>query len=78
MVPRHCEHRRPERAQEPGRVLVLLAGSAVREIARGDDQFGADSPDEGAQRLLDLQILTCTRMEIGYMEEACRHDRMRL
>jgi hypothetical protein len=28
--------------------------------------------------VLDLQILTCTRMEIGYMEEACRHDRMRL
>ena len=59
-------------------MLVLLSGSAVGEIARGDDQFRPDPPDEGGQRLLDLQILTCTRMKIGYMEEACRHDRMRL
>jgi hypothetical protein len=59
-------------------MLVLLAGAAVGEIARGDDQFRADPADEGGQRPLDLQILTCTRMEIGYMEEACRHDRMRL
>jgi hypothetical protein len=78
MVPRHGEHRRLEGAQEPGGVLVLLAGSPVREIARGDDQFRADPPNEGGQGLLDFQILTCTRVEIGYMEEACRHDRMRL
>jgi hypothetical protein len=30
------------------------------------------------ERLSDLRLLVCTRMEIGYMEEACRHDRMRL
>ena len=59
-------------------MFVLLAGSPMGEVARGDDQFRADPADEGAQRLLDLQILVCTRVEIGYMEEACRHDRMRL
>jgi hypothetical protein len=57
---------------------VLLAGAPVGEIARGDDQLWADPADEGGQGLLDLQILTCTRVKIGYMEEACRHDRMRL
>jgi hypothetical protein len=78
MISRHGEHRYLEGTKEPGRVLVLFAGSPVGEIARSDDQLWADPPDEGGQRLLDLQILTCTRMEIGYMEEACRHDRMRL
>jgi hypothetical protein len=78
MISGHGEHRSLEGTKEPGGVLVLLAGSPVGEIARGDDQVWADPPDEGGQRLLDLQILTCTRMEIGYMEEACRHDRMRL
>jgi hypothetical protein len=59
-------------------VLVLLASSPVGEISRGDDQFRADPPDEGGEGLLDLKILVCTRVKIGYMEEACRHDRMRL
>jgi hypothetical protein len=59
-------------------VLVLLTGSAVGEIARRDDQFRADPADEGGEGLLDLRILVCTRVKIGYMEEACRHDRMRL
>jgi hypothetical protein len=59
-------------------VLVLVSAAAVREVAGGHDQLGADPPDEGGEGLLDLRILVCTRVEIGYMEEACRHDRMRL
>jgi hypothetical protein len=78
VVSRHREHRDPERPEEPGGVLVLVAASAVREIAGGDDELGPDPLDEGGERLLDLGILACTRVEIGYMEEACRHDRMRL
>jgi hypothetical protein len=27
---------------------------------------------------LDLRVLACTRVEIGYMQDASRHDRMRL
>jgi len=62
MISRHGEHRYLEGTKEPGRVLVLFAGSPVGEIARSDDQLWADPPDEGGQRLLDLQILTCTRI----------------
>ena len=78
VIPRHCKQRCLEGAEKPGGVLVLLAGAPVGEIARGDDQLRADPTDEGGQGLLDLKILTCTRVKIGYMEEACRHDRMRL
>jgi hypothetical protein len=60
------------------RALVLLAPPTVREITRSDDQLGARTVDQCSERLLDLRILVCTRMEIGYMEEGGRHDRMRL
>jgi len=30
------------------------------------------------ERSLHLRVLACTRVEIGYMEDARRHDRMRL
>ena len=68
----------PKRAEEPRRVLVLLAPAAIREVAGGDDERRLDPAHESGQRRLDLGILVCTRMKIGYMEEACRHDRMRL
>jgi hypothetical protein len=50
----------------------------VGEIAGRDDQLGVDPADEAAQRRLDLGILVCTRMKIGYVEDAGGHDRMRL
>ena len=78
VVARHGEHGRAERAEEPCRSLVLVPSAPVREIARGNDQFRPDPQDEGPQRLLDLRLLVCTDVQIGYMEEACRHDRMRL
>jgi hypothetical protein len=59
-------------------VLVLVAPAPVREVARRDYECRVDSPYEGGERRFDLRSLVCTRMEIGYMEEACRHDRMRL
>ena len=34
--------------------------------------------EQPVQRGLDLGVLACTRVEIGYMEDASRHDRMRL
>ena len=72
------EHRRPERTEEPGGPLVLLAAPAVGQVARGDDQLGLEPFDERGEGLLDRRILRCTRVQVGYMEEAPRHDRMRL
>jgi hypothetical protein len=54
------------------------AARAVRQVARGDDELGLDVLDQARERLLDFGILACTRVQIGYMEEAPRHDRMRL
>jgi hypothetical protein len=59
-------------------VLMLLPPPAVRQVARRDDERRLDPAHEGGERRLDLGSLVCTRVEIGYMEEACRHDRMRL
>ena len=78
MVSGHGEHRGAERAEEARRVLVLLAPAAIREIAGRDDERRLDPAHERGERRLDLWSLVCTRVKIGYMEEACRHDRMRL
>src|SRR5207248_564913 len=58
--------------------LVPLPSPAVGQIARGDDELGAEPPHEAREGRLDLPILACTRVKIGYVQEAYRHDRMRL
>jgi hypothetical protein len=78
VVPRNGEHGRAEGAEELRRKPVLLGAPSVRQIARGDDQFGLHRLDERRQGTGDFGILACTPVKIGYMEEACRHDRMRL
>jgi len=72
------EHVRPERTEDLRCALVLVAPTAICEVAGGDDHIWSDTVDERRERALDLRILTCTDVEIGYMEEAPRHDRMRL
>ena len=68
----------PEGAEEPGGPLVLVAAAAVGEIAGRDDQLRLEALDEPRERPLDRGVLRCTRVQVGYMEEAPRHDRMRL
>src|SRR5207244_5269655 len=72
------EHRGAERGEETGGAFVLLPPAAVGQIARGDDELGAELPHEAREGRLDLPILACTRVKIGYVQEAYRHDRMRL
>ncbi len=78
MVARDGEHRLPERAEKQGRPLVLFAAPTMGEVAGGDDDVRHDLFDKCGEGLLDLAILTCTRVKIGYMEDPCRHNRMRL
>ena len=78
MVTGHREHRRPERAQQLGGALELLGTPAMREIAGGDDELGLDALDQPRDRLLDLPLLVCTHMQVGYMEEPGVHNRTRL
>jgi hypothetical protein len=57
---------------------VLSAPAAVGQVAGGDDELGSEPLHERRQGRHDLRILVCTRVKIGYVEEAHRHDRMRL
>src|SRR5581483_9908977 len=78
VIPRDGQDRHAERGEEAVRALVLLSAAAVSQITRSDDQLRPDTADQRTERLLDLRILACTRVQIGYMEEGGRHDRMRL
>jgi hypothetical protein len=50
----------------------------VRQIARRNDELGLQPLHEPRQRLLDVPLLLCTHVEVGYMEEAGFHNRTRL
>ncbi len=78
MVPRHREHRRPERAKELGGALELFAAAAMREITRRDDELRLDPLDEPRETRLDFRLLVRADVEIGNVEEACGHSRTRL
>jgi hypothetical protein len=54
VIPRHCENRPSEAAQELGGLLELVAPAAVREVAARDDELRVDAfrePDECLVRL---------------------------
>ena len=80
VVPRHREHRRPERAQERSRLLELRPAAAMGEIARGDDELRLEALDEPGQRpcVLDSPLLVRAHVKIRNVEEACCHGRTRL
>ena len=78
VVAGHGEHRRPERAQQLRGALELLPAAAVREIAGRDHELGLEPLHEPRQRLLDLPLRMCTRVQVGYMEEPRGHNRTRL
>ena len=78
VVAGHGEHRRPERAQQLRRTLELLGAPPVREIARSDDELRVEPLHQPRQRLLDLALLMCTRVQVGNMEEPRVHNRTRL
>jgi hypothetical protein len=78
VVARHGQDGRPEGAKEVARPLVLAPASAIGQIAGGDDDLGAHLSGEPDERCLDLRVLACTDVEIGNMEDACGHERMRL
>ena len=57
---------------------MLVAAPAMGEVAGGDNDVRRDPFDQRCEGVLDFAILACTRVKIGYMEDPCRHNRMRL
>ena len=78
MVARDGDDRSAERDEVPVGALVLAAPAAVGQVARSDDEIGLHLPGEAPERFLDPRILACTRVEVGNMQDACGHERMRL
>jgi len=67
-----------EPLQKRRRAVVLARPCAVCQIAAGDDQFGVDALDQGAQRMLDVRLLDGADMQVREVEEPCWHRRSRL
>jgi hypothetical protein len=78
VIPRYREHRRPEPAEELRRLFELASSAAMREIARRDDELGADLLDELPECRRHLEVFMRAHVEVGHVEEACRHNRTRL
>ena len=73
-----CEHGRGESSQECRNPLVLIAPSAVRQVARRDDEVGLRALDEGSQRALQDGLLACPDVDVGDVDQASGHSRGRL
>jgi len=78
VVARDDQQRPLESLQKCRRAVVLARPCAVRQIAAGDDQFGVDALDQGAERTLDLRLLDGADMQVREVEEPCWHRRSRL
>ena len=78
MVPGNCKHRRPERAQEARRARELILAAAVAEVTARDHELGLEALDQDGRTALDCIIVTCAEMQVGQVENACKHGRSRL
>jgi hypothetical protein len=78
VVPGDREHRRPERAQETGRARELVFAAAVAEVAAGDNELRLESLDQDRRTVLDRVVGTCAEVQVGQVENACKHGRSRL
>ena len=58
--------------------LELVAAAAMAQIARRDDELRLLALDERGGSGLDVRCFAYTGMEVREVEDACRHERMRL
>jgi hypothetical protein len=72
------EYGNTEGGEEPVGPLVLVAPAPVRQVARSDDDLRRHAGCEPDERLLDVRVLACAYVEIGNMQDACGHERMRV
>jgi hypothetical protein len=64
--------------EKRGRLVVLVAASAVGEIAAGDDQLGPQSLDQREKRRLRVGAPVGADMQVGDVENPCWHGRTTL
>ena len=77
-LPGIATQRQPEPAEEVGRPLVLAAQPTVGEIAARDHELRPRLLDQPAERFDRLRPVVPAEVQVGDVENTCRHGRMRL
>ena len=78
VVARDRQQRQLEAAEEGRRPLVLAAQPSVGQIAARDHEVGSRFLDQPAERLDRLRPVVSAEMQVGKVENTCRHSRLRL
>ncbi len=78
MVAGDGDDRRPEPAQEGCCAVVLAAPPPMRQVARGDDQLGAQSPDERAELAFHVGRVAFPDVQVGDVQNPGWHGRLTL
>src|SRR5262249_16184642 len=78
VIPRDRKHGWAERAQEVRGAHELIGPAAVTQISARDDQFGCEAFDEDGRAVLDRLVVSGSVMQIGEVQNACKHGRSRL
>src|SRR5262249_32939817 len=78
VIARDREHRRPERTQKPRRANELVLAPAVTEVAARDHELRLETLDQNRCAAHDRVCVTCSEVQAGKMQNACKHGRSRL
>ena len=78
VIPRNRQYRSTEAAQESSRVGELALSSPMAEITARDHELGLKPLDQNGRTPLDRGIVTGSEMEVGQVQNACKHGRWRL
>jgi hypothetical protein len=70
VVPRNGENGRPEALEEVGRTVVLVAPSAVREVAARDHELGIEPLDQRREPRFQLILSAAADVEIRKVKES--------
>ena len=78
VVARNRQHWRRQAPKQRRDTLVLIRPTAVCKVARRDHEIGLNTFDECPEGALDKGLLAGSEMDVGDVDQACRHSRGRL
>ena len=67
-----------EGAQEVRRARELCRPAAVAQVAARDDELGLESLHQRRRSALDGRVVTGAVVQVGQVQNACKHGRGRL
>jgi len=78
VVPRDREDGSFQAAEQRRRGLQLVAPSAMGEVAARNHEIGTQALGEPHERIVRRGVFAPAEMQVGDVENACQHGRMRL